>query len=264
MTTTTRSSGAREVGFIGDTVSVARRAIRSIPRDPEMVIPALIMPGFFFAANIGALQVLVERTGEIDFKAFQLPVAIIFAVTGISRAATLAMDIQSGYFDRLVMTPVHRMALLLGLMVADFAMVVALAIPVVVMGLAVGVRFESGILGVFLFVFISGFWGLVYAGFPYTIALKTGNPAAVNISFIIFMPFVFLTPIWIPLDGMTTWMATIARYNPVTYLLGALRSLVSVGWEWEVIAYSVVAVVAVGVISLSLALWALRGRVSRG
>jgi len=113
-------------------------------------------------------------------------------------------------------------------------------------------------------VFISGFWGLVYAGFPYTIALKTGNPAAVNISFIIFMPFVFLTPIWIPLDGMTTWMATIARYNPVTYLLGALRSLVSVGWEWEVIAYSVVAVVAVGVISLSLALWALRGRVSRG
>ncbi len=255
---------ARESGFIGDTASVARRALRSIPREPEMAIPALIMPVFFFAVNIGSLQALVERTGGIDFKAFQLPVAIIFAVTGISRAATLVTDIQSGYFDRLAMTPVRRLALLLGLMVADFGMVVALTIPVVIMGLAVGVRFESGVLGVLLFVLISGLWGLVFAGFPYAIALKTGNPAAVNTSFIIFMPFVFLTPVWIPLESMTTWMATIARYNPVTYLLDALRSLVSVGWEWDVIAYGVIAVAAVGVFSMSLALWALRGRVSRG
>ena len=71
---------AREAGFVGDAISVARRALRSIPRDPEMVIPALIFPVFFFAVNIGALQDIVEGTGGVNFKAFQLPVAIVFAV----------------------------------------------------------------------------------------------------------------------------------------------------------------------------------------
>ena len=161
------------------------------------------------------------------------------------------------------MTPVKRLALLLGLMVADLALVVALTIPVLIMGFAVGVRFETGILGLLLFVLMAGFWGLVFAGFPYAIALKTGNPGAVNTSFIIFLPFIFLTPVFIPLEAMTHWMAAIARYNPVTYLLDALRSLISVGWEWDVIAYGVISVAAVGVLSLSLALWALNGRVTR-
>ena len=86
---------AREAGFLGDVISVATRALRSVSRDPETVIPALIVPVFFFAVNIGALEDIVEQGSNIDFKAFQLPVAIIFAVTGVSRAVTLVLDIQS-------------------------------------------------------------------------------------------------------------------------------------------------------------------------
>lgn len=254
---------ARRAGFITDVLTVARRAIRSIPRDPETVVPAILFPAFFFAVNIGMFQDLVERGADFDFKAFQVPVAIIFAVTGISRAMTLVLDIQGGYFDRLGMTPVTRLALLLGLMVADFALVVLLTIPVLILGTLVGVRFESGFLGMALFVIIAGSWGLVFAGFPYAIALKTGNPAAVNMSFIIFMPFVFLAPVFIPREAMTSWLATVSSYNPVTYLLGALRSLIIVGWDWTAILQGVVAVAAVGVVSFSLAMWTLRGRVTR-
>ncbi len=254
---------ARAGGFVGDVLSVAGRAVRSIKRDPETVIPALIFPVFFFTVNVGALQDIVEQDIDIDFKAFQLPVAIIFAVTGISRAVTLVLDIQSGYFDRLAMTPVRRLALLLGLMVSDAVLVAALSIPVLIMGFAVGVRFESGILGMIAFVAISVVWAVVYAGFPYAIALKTGNPAAVNTSFLIFLPFVFLTPVFIPLEAMTDWMKTVATYNPVTYLLEALRSLVIVGWEWDALARGLISVSIVAAFSLSLALWALRGRVTR-
>jgi len=175
---------ARKAGFFADVVSVAGRAVRSILREPESVIPALIVPVFFFVVNIGSLQDVAERFGPgFDFKAFQLPVAIVFAVTGISRASVLVTDIQDGYFDRLSLTPIRRPALLLGLMVADFVLVVALAIPVVMLGFAVGVRFETGPLGVLAFIFMAGAWGLVFTGFPYAIALKTGNPAAVNTSF---------------------------------------------------------------------------------
>ena len=260
--TATAEVSARRAGFIIDTLTVAGRAVRSIPRDPETVIPAILFPAFFFAVNIGAFQDLFEQQ-EFDFKAFQVPVAIIFAVTGISRAMTLVLDIQGGYFDRLGMTPVARFALLLGLMVADFALVVALTVPVLLLGFIVGVRFESGPLGMLLFILISGMWGLAFAGFPYFIALKTGNPSAVNLSFIIFMPFVFLAPVFIPREAMTSWLATIVAFNPVTYLLDALRALIMEGWDWPVIVKGILAVSGVGAFSFTLALWAFKGRVTR-
>ncbi len=254
---------ARRAGFIPDVFFMAGRALRSIRREPETLTPALIMPAFFYAINIGALQDMVEQGSDIDFKAFQLPVAILFAVTGLTRAVTLVLDIQSGYFDRLALTPIRRLALLLGLMTADFILVALVSIPVLIMGFAVGVRFETGALGMLLFLGFAAAWSLVYAGFPYAIALKTGNPAAVNTSFILFFPVVFLTPVFIPLEAMTDWMQVIATYNPVTYLLGALRSLVIGGWQWGELLKGVACVAGIGVVSVSLALATLRGRVSR-
>ena len=254
---------ARRAGFFSDVVSVAIRALRSIPRDPEAIYPALIIPVFFYAINVGALQDMAERIPGLDYKAFQLPVAIIFAVTGISRAVTLVTDIQTGYFDRLSLTPVSRLALLLGLTVADFTLVVALTIPVIIIGFVVGVSFESGALGLLLFILLSGLWGLVFTGFPYAIALKTGNPAAVNSSFLLFFPFVFLTTVFVPREAMTGWLATVATYNPVTYLLDALRSLIVTGWDAEALAKGIACIAGVGVVSGTLALTSLIGRTRR-
>ena len=256
---------ARRAGFVNDVRSVAGRAVRSIPREPEGVIPALIVPLFFFVVNIGSLQKITEgQAPGFDFKAFQLPVAIIFAVTGVSRASTLVTDIQDGYFDRLTLTPIRRPALLLGLMVADFTLVVALSVPVVALGFAVGVRFETGLLGVIAFILMAGAWGLVFTGFPYAIALKTGNPAAVNSSFILFFPFAFLTTSFVPKAQLTGWLSTIATYNPVTYVLGALRSLVTQGWDGTELLKGIGAIAAVGLVSFSLALAAFRGRLKAG
>ena len=190
--------------------------------------------------------------------------AIITAVTGVSRASSLVTDIQDGYFDRLLLTPIRRVSLLLGLMVADFVLVVVLTIPVLILGFILGVRFETGPLGVLVFILLSGFWGLVFTGFPYAIALKTGNPAAVNSSFLLFFPFVFLTTAFLPKEALTGWLAAIATVNPVTYMLAALRSLILVGWDWTAIGQSVVAIAVMGAVSMPLAFAALRGRLKRG
>ncbi len=265
---------AHERGFLHDISAVAGRALRSIPREPEAVIPALIEPVFFFVVNIGSLQNAAQEAARhgasgsggapFDFKAFQVPVAIIFAVTGVSRASALVTDIQDGYFDRLLMTPIKRVALLLGLMVADFALVIALSIPVLILGFILGVRFETGLLGALVFLLMAGAWGLVFTGFPYAIALKTGNPAAVNSSFILFFPFAFLTTSFLPQDQLTGWLSTIADYNPVTYLLAGLRSLIMTGWDAEQLAKGIAAIAVVGAISMTLAFTALRGRLRRG
>ena len=111
----------------------------------------------------------------MDYRAFQLPVAVLFAVTGISRATTVVADIQSGYFDRLVMTPVNRLALLLGLMVADFFLVVALTIPVIIMGFIAGVGFETGIAGILVFMFLAGIWGTDILWFSIRHRLQDGG-----------------------------------------------------------------------------------------
>lgn len=254
----------REAGFRRDIISVAGRALRQMKREPTSVIPAVFVPAFFYVVNLGALEDVASRTSGLDYKAFLIPMAIAFAVTGMSRAPALVTDIQNGYFDRLCLTPIRRSALLLGLMVADVVVLVLLCIPVLVMGFAVGVRFETGWAGLVLFVGICGLWGLVFTGFPYAVALKTGNPAAVNACFIVFFPLFFLTDAVIPKDALTGWFSTIATYNPVTYLLGALRSLINTGWQGTALLEGVAAMAGIGCLSMSMAFLALRGRVRRG
>jgi ABC-2 type transport system permease protein len=256
---------ARKSSFLADLWSVAIRALRALPREPEMVIPSLIIPIFFFAVNIGSLEDFAQRgIPGLDYRAFQLPTAIVFAVTGVSRAQALVTDIQSGYFDRLLMTPMRRLSLLLGLMVADLVLVLALSLPVLALGLAVGVRFETGILGVLLFLALGGLWGLAFTGFPYAIALKTGSPGAVGASFILFFPFAFLTTATLPREALTGWLDAIAGFNPMTYLLAALRSLLYGGWQPRPLLEGALAILGVGAVSMTLALATLHGRLARG
>jgi len=262
---------ARPAGFARDLRSVAGRALRQIPRDPESVIPAILVPAIFYIMNVGALSSVTLSATGIAFKAFALPVSVVFAVTGVSRASALVLDIQNGYFDRLTITPIRRLPLLLGLMMADFALVMLLAVPVVLLGLGIGVRFATGLAGMVVFVVLSGCWGLVFTGLPYSIALKTGNPAAVNSSFILFFPFVFLTTAFAPLPALAGWMQAVAHFNPMTYVLAGLRSLIGAqavphqlgAWHWRALGGAVLAIACFGVVSMTLAVLALRGRVRR-
>lgn len=269
MTTTAANTSATASGYrplarratpLHDFLTIAGRAIRGVFREPEFFIPALITPVFFFAVNIGALQDFAQSSGAVtDFKAFQLPVAIIFAVTG-----ALVTDIQSGYFDRLLLTPTRRPMLLLGLMAADIVSIILLTIPVLLLGLAIGVRFETGPLGMLVFILYGAMWGPAFAGFPYAIALKTGNPAALNSGFILFFPFAFLTTSFLPKEALTVWLAAGATYNPVTYVLEGLRSLILEGWQWDVLAKGAAMTLGLMAFSFGLASLAVRGRVRRG
>jgi len=248
-------------GFFGDLGAVANRSLRQLPRDMPSIIPALFVPVFFYAVTIGALSELSDFSSlTIDYKAFQLPVAIITTVTGLSRAAALVTDIKGGYFDRLLLTPVNRVALLLGLMVADMVVFLSLCFPVVGLGIIVGVDFPTGGLGIIVFILFGTLWGLMYTGFPYAIALKTGNPTAVNNSFLLFFPFVFLTSAWLPQEDLSGWLAGVATWNPVTYMLEGMRSLF-LGWDGVALGRGLAASLGVGWVAQIMAFAALRGRV---
>ena len=182
---------------------------------------------------------------------------------GVARALT-RLDVQDGYFDRLLLTPVRRLAILLGHMVADVTVACALIVPIIIVGFIVGVRFETGPLGILAFIVLGAMWSLAFSGFGYAIALKTGNPGAVKSSFLLFFPFLFLTTSYVPRDQLSGWLETVAKFNPVTYLLEGMRSLIVDGWEWDELAKAVIAIAAVGAVSMSMCFAALRGRIRRG
>jgi hypothetical protein len=134
--------------------SIAGRALRAVPRDLEGVFPPVFIALFFFIVNIATLSKLTQSAG----------------------------------LDRLLMTPIRRLAILLGHMVADVTVAMALTVPILTVGFAIGLRFETGVLGLLAFVVLAALWSLAFSGFGYAIALKTGNPAAVNSTFLLFFP----------------------------------------------------------------------------
>jgi len=256
---------ARPAGFLHDVTAIAGRALRAVPRDPAGVIPPVFIALFFFIVNVATLKKLTGGIMGFDYTAFQMGTAVLLGVTGVSRAPALVLDVQNGYFDRLLLTPVRRTAILLGHMAADVAVAAGITVPIVILGLALGVRFQGGLLGAVVFIALASIWSLAFAGFGYAIALKTGNPAAVNSSFLLFFPFLFLTTSYVPLDQLSGWLGAVAHVNPVTYLLGGLRSLVLDSTvQWAQLGLALAAAALVGSASTEMCFAALRGRLKRG
>ena len=98
-------------------------------------------------------------------------------------------------------------------------------------GLALGARMETGILGAVVLVVLAALFGVGYAGFGILVALRTRNVQATNTSFLLFFPLLFLTPNFVPFDRLSPLMETLARVNPVSYVIDGLRSLVINGWD---------------------------------
>ena len=255
---------ARPAGFLHDLTAIAGRALRAVPRDPAAVMPPVFIALFFFVVNIATLKKLTGSHPGFSYTAFEMATAILLGVTGVSRAPALVLDVQTQYLDRLLLTPVRRTAILLGHMAADVAVAAALTVPILVLGLILGVRFEGGVLGAVAFIALAALWSLAFAGFGYAIALKTGNPAAVNSMFLLFFPFLFLTSSYVPRAQLSGWLNTVAGFNPVTYLLDGLRSLVlGQTWQWGQLGQAMAAIALVGLLSMTMCFAALRGRVKR-
>jgi ABC-2 type transport system permease protein len=256
---------ARPAGFLHDLIAIAGRALRAVPRDPAAVMPPIFIALFFFIVNIATLKKLTSNHPGFSYTAFEMATAVLLGVTGVSRAPALVLDVQNHYLDRLLLTPVRRTAILLGHMTADVAVAAVLTAPILILGATLGVRFHAGVLGVAAFVLLAALWSLAFSGFGYAIALKTGNPAAVNSTFLLFFPFLFLTSSYVPRSQLAGWLNTVAGFNPVTYLLGGLRALVFGNtWQWAELGQALVAIAIVGVISMTMCFAALRGRVKRG
>ncbi len=240
---------------------LARRSVREIARYPEATIPALFIPLFFLAVNVGQVSKTFPSTTPFlrgqGYVAFQMPVSLMFAVATASSGLALVTEIDLGYFDKLLAAPIRRSSLILGRLAADLVRGVLGATIVLLAALAFGAHMQSGILGAVVLVLLSAFFGVGYAGFAILVALRTRNVQATNTSFLLFFPLLFLTPNFVPFDRLTPLMEGLARANPVSYVIDGLRSLVIEGWNWDKLGYCAAVIVAMTALLTTLSLRAL-------
>ena len=245
------------------TYHLTLRALRETIRQPAFEIQNVFIPIFFLLVTVGAIGEISGRGFGVDnYEGFQLPVAILQGVAGASSTGGLGMvmDIDRGYFDKLLLTPAPRLALVLGRLIADSIRVMALTVIIIIAGLIIGSGMESGVLGFGMLVLVSGAFGLAYSGIGLSIALKTGSPQASQLGFLVFFPLLFLSPAFAPKEVFQPWLEFLATINPVTYVLEGCRSLVLDGWQWDKLVYAALSIAGFGAVTLSLTLAALRGR----
>ena len=247
---------------------LARRSVVRTIRQPANVIAPLLFPMMLLAVNSGGLKAETRLPGfpTNSYVAFALAVPFIQgALFATMNAGTdLARDIQTGFLSRLSLTPMRGIALLAGQLGGVVALGLVQAVVYLSVGLAVGVRFESGILGVLVLFAFAILVSLGFGALGAFAALRTGSGEAVQSLFPAFFVFLFLSSMNIPRNLIaTTWFRDVATANPVSYLLECVRSLIIAGWDGEALALGFGIAAVIAVCSLALASWALRVRMAR-
>jgi ABC-2 type transport system permease protein len=247
---------------------LARRAVVRTWRQPAAAISPLVFPLMLLAVNSGGLKAETRLPGfpTHSFFAFALAVPFIqgalFAT--MNSGTDLARDIQTGFLNRLSLTPMRGAALLAGQLGGAVTLGVAQAAFYLLVGLAVGVRPAAGVGGVVVLLLFSALIALAFGAAGSWAALKTGSGEAIQSLFPIFFVFLFISSMNIPRNLIgVTWFRWAATANPVSYLLECVRSLIIKGWDGTAIGLGFGIAAAVAVVALALSAHALPERMAR-
>ena len=239
------------------TIALGRRALRGAGRTPDALLMTMFIPIFFLVVNTGqAAEIFPSESTEFlkgqGYGAFQLPITLLLAASFGSAALFLVEDIEGGYFDKLRAAPVSRTAIVLGRLVAEAVKGLVIATLLVLLALPFGISLASGVIGFVLLIALTAMWSVVFTGFMQLIALKTRSAAATNSGGLVFFPLLFLTPNFVPRDLLTRPMEIAATFNPVTYVMEGLRSLILDDFDWARILPGFAVVAALGVLVVAL------------
>lgn len=217
-------------------VEVSRRSVIRTVRQPAQFIPPLIFPLFLLAVNSAGLDAATHIPGFPTDSYLTFALAVPFMQTAIfsllNGGTDLARDIESGFLNRVALTPVSRMALLAGELFGIVLMGTIFSGVFLLVGLAAGADFAAGLAGVpllfaLVIVITTGFGCIGLAA-----GARTGNSEAVQGLFPLFFMFLFFSSMAMPRDLIEKdWFRTVATINPVSYLIEGIRSLFIDGIE---------------------------------
>ena len=248
--------------------ALARRSIVRTLRQPAAIVFPLIFPMLLLLVNSGGLDASTKLPGfpTDSFLAFALAVPFIQgALFSTMNAGTdLARDIQTGFLNRLSLTSMHGVALIAGQLAGVVVLGLVQACFYIAVGLAVGVDFAAGALGILALLGFAAVISISFGAIGTWLALRTGSGEAIQGLFPLLFVFLFLSSMNTPRDLIgVDWFRAVATANPVSYLIECVRSLIITGWNGEALALGFGIAVAIGIAAGILSTLSLKERLAR-
>jgi ABC-2 type transport system permease protein len=207
--------------------AIAGRSLKLIPRVPSTFTPSLVMPLFLTVAMAGAFSGLVLLPGFPAAKSIDwfIPMTTLQggAFAGITTGMGIARDLENGFYDRLLSSPASRTALLAGPLLASVLRALIPLTMLLVIAVAAGANFHGGVAGAGTLTVAT--LGMAFVGGAWSVALALrfkSQQAAPLMQTGIFL-LVFLSTAQMPIDLLTGWLHTVARFNPMTNILELAR-----------------------------------------
>lgn len=256
-------SNARVVGALG------ARSIKQTFRRPQLVSPIVIFPTLLLAVQTGGAGGAVNLPGfpQVDnFLSFMLAGATLQSclLAGNSGGIALAVDLEMGFTDRLLAAPISRFAIVLGRLAGTAALGAAAAIWFIAVGLIFGASFELGVPGMLLIIVLTSLAAVAFGGLSAAIALYTGQASVVQGLFPLIFVILFLSSAFFPVNLLLEPAASVAQYNPLSFIVDGLREPVIGSLTATDVAQAFGAIALVGAISMLLSIVALRRRLRVG
>jgi ABC-2 type transport system permease protein len=248
--------------------SLAARSVVRQLRQPAHVIPPLLFPMALLLVNSAGLHRSIDLPGfpTDSFLPFALAVPFIrgalFAT--LNGGSDLARDIQSGFLNRLALTPMRGSALIAGHLAGVVVLGLMQACVYLALGLAFGAGLAAGVPGAGVLLFLSALIALGFGGLGTFVALRTGSGEATQATFPVFFVFLFISSMNTPRNLIDVrWFQIAATVNPVSYLIEGVRSLIITGWNAQALALAFGVSTVLAVVSIGLSSWALGSRLTR-
>jgi ABC-2 type transport system permease protein len=248
--------------------TVARRSVVRTLRQPAMVVPALIFPLLLLAVNSGGLDSATRLPGFPTDSYLTFALAITFVQGALfsanSAGTNVATDIETGFMNRLSLTPLRRTALLMGQLSGVIVLGLIQALTFLTVGLVAGAGLKAGPAGALVIIVLAVLVALGFGAVGAFVALRTGSGEAVQGIFPLLFAALFLSSLALPRNLIEVdWFRHIATWNPVSYMLEGVRSLLITGWDVEALALGFAAAGGLVIVALTAASAALRTRMVR-
>jgi ABC-2 type transport system permease protein len=248
--------------------ALAQRSVVRTLLQPAMVVPSIIFPLLLLSINSSGLNSATLLPGFPTDSYFQFAIAIPFIqgalFSAMSAGTNVASDIESGFLNRLSLTPLRRVALMMGQLTGILALGLIQALAFLTIGIAFGDGLATGPGGVVVLLLLSLTITLAFGCIGAFVALRTGSGEAVQGVFPLFFAALFLSSMSLPRDLIATdWYRTVATWNPVSYMIEGIRSLFITGWDGEALLLGFACAGGLALIALTAAAAALRTRMVR-
>jgi ABC-2 type transport system permease protein len=250
---------------IAPALALARRTLMGAVRRPQFLAPLVIMPTLFLAVNTGGLTRTTDLPGFPHvggFLDFELAGAITQSLLlgGVMQGIGTALEIEGGFFDRLVASPIPRVSIVLGRILAGSAIAAGQVVWFLVLGLLFGATVHAGVPGVLLVLVIGVLAGTGFAALGVVLALRARNASTVQGIFPIVFVILLVSSAWFPRELLQAPASWFADYNPLSYIAEGMRDPIISAVSARAALEGVAAAAAMTAAFVALAVWALRGR----